>query len=196
MPRLRRVDCSSPGLTRRRAGRGFVYLDAAGNRVTDPDVIARIDGLAIPPAWQDVWICPLANGHIQATGVDARGRRQYRYHDVWRVHRDRDKFDHMLAFARALPCIRAKCAEALERDELDRDRALACAVRLLDVGFFRIGSGGYAGENQTYGLATIQKRHVTITGDTVTFEYVAKSGKERIQSVVPPAVTEVVRVLK
>jgi len=196
VPRLRRVNCSSIGYTRKRRGKGFHYFDANGQRITDPDVIARIDTLAIPPAWQDVWICPLANGHIQATGVDARGRRQYRYHDSWRIHRDREKFDHMLAFARALPCIRGKCAEALERDELDRDRALACAVRLLDVGFFRIGSEDYAEENQTYGLATMQKHHVTISGDTVTFEYVAKAGKQRIQSVVDPAVTEVVRVLK
>src|SRR4051812_19959007 len=139
MPRLRRVNCNGPGLTRRRAGRGFVYLDGGGNRITEPDVLSRIRDLAIPPAWNDVWICPLANGHIQATGVDARGRRQYRYHDVWRVHRDREKFDHMLEFARALPDLRADCAEWLAGDGLTRERVLACATRLLDLGFFRIG---------------------------------------------------------
>src|SRR3954452_23709999 len=198
MPRLRRVDCSSPGLTRRRAGRGFVYLDAAGDRVTDPEVIARIEALVIPPAWTDVWICPLANGHIQATGVDARGRRQYRYHDVWRVHRDREKFDHMLEFARALPDLRADCAAWLEDGdpELTRERVLACATRLLDLGFFRIGTEGYAEENQTYGLATIRKRHVRLAGDVVTFDYTAKGGKRRIQSVVDPAVAEVIAALK
>src|SRR5690349_21604117 len=132
MPRLRRVDCSSTGLTRRKVGKGFRYFDAAGNRVTDPAVVERIEKLVIPPAWEDVWICPWPNGHIQATGVDARGRRQYRYHDAWRIHRDREKFDHMLEFARALPVLRRRCAEALaSTDELTADRVLACATRLL-----------------------------------------------------------------
>jgi DNA topoisomerase IB len=196
MPRLRRVNCCGPGLTRRRAGKGFVYVDAAGQRVHDPDTLARIRALVLPPAWNDVWICPLANGHIQATGVDARGRRQYRYHDVWRVHRDREKFDHMLEFARALPGLREDCQQWLHDDELSRERVLACATRLLDLGFFRIGTEDYAEQNQTYGLATIQKRHVKLSGDTVTFDYIAKSGKHRIQSVVDPAVTDVVASLK
>src|SRR5690242_1859751 len=128
MPRLRRVNCSAPGLSRRRAGKGFTYFDAAGERVTDADVLDRIRALAIPPAWNDVWICAVANGHIQATGVDARGRRQYRYHDAWRVHRDREKFDHMLEFARALPALREDCRALLEGNELDADRVLACAT--------------------------------------------------------------------
>jgi len=200
MPRLRRVDCSGPGLTRRRAGRGFVYLDAAGRRITDADTLARIKDLVIPPAWEDVWICPVANGHIQATGVDARRRRQYRYHDVWRLHRDREKVDHMLEFAEALPDLRADCADWLSRhdDGLTRERILACATRLLDLGFFRIGTEGYADENQTCGLATIQKRHVTLEdgGSVVTFDYPAKGGKRLIQSVVDPEVAEVVADLK
>jgi DNA topoisomerase IB len=196
MPRLRRVDCSGPGLSRRRCGKGFAYLGLDGTKVTDPDVLDRISALAIPPAWSDVWICPLPNGHIQATGVDARGRRQYRYHDVWRQRRDAEKFEHMLTFARALPTIRERAAAHLASDEMTRERVLACAVRLLDVGFFRIGTEGYAEENQTYGLATIHKKHARIVGDEVVFDYVAKGGIRRIQSVVDPSVRAVVAELK
>jgi DNA topoisomerase IB len=194
--RLRRSDCARPGISRRRAGRGFVYHDPSGERVTDAAVLERIRGLVIPPAWTDVWICTDPRGHIQATGVDARGRRQYRYHDAWRVHRDREKFDHMLDFANALPRLRAKVAVHLAEEELTRDRVLACAARLLDLGFFRIGTEGYAEENQTYGLATIHKRHVKISGDVVTFDYTSKAGKRRIQSVVDPEVVAVVEALK
>ena len=196
MPRLRRVDCSAPGLRRRKAGRGFVYLDQDGNRVTDPDTLARIDALVIPPAWQDVWICPHPNGHIQATGVDAAGRRQYRYHDVWRQQRDRVKFDHMVEFGRALPALRERIAADLRGEDLTRERVLACATRLLDLGFFRIGTEGYAEQNQTYGLATIRKDHVTLNGAVLEFDYVAKSGKQRLQSIVDPEVVAVVRALK
>ncbi|MCU1463341.1 MAG: topoisomerase [Acidimicrobiales bacterium] len=196
MPRLRRVDCSGPGLARRRCGKGFAYLDLDRATIRDAEVLARINALAIPPAWTDVWICPTPNGHIQATGVDARGRRQYRYHDAWRVRRDAEKFDHMITFARALPTIRATTDEHLATGEMSRERALACAVRLLDVGFFRIGTEGYAEENQTFGLATIHKKHVRVDGDEVVFDYVAKSGKRRIQSVVDPDVRDVVTALK
>jgi DNA topoisomerase-1 len=196
-PRLRRADCSGPGIRRRRAGRGFVYHDAAGNRVTDPEVVDRIRALAIPPAWTDVWICDDPRGHIQATGVDARGRRQYRYHDVWRQRRDREKFDHMLEFAQALPKLRHAASLHLAEDGLTRERVLACAARLLDLGFFRIGTEGYAEENQTYGLATIEKRHVRLRApSTVSFDYVAKGGKRRMQSVVDPDVYAVVEALK
>jgi DNA topoisomerase-1 len=196
MPRLRRVDCSAPGLARRRSGKGFVYTDCNGARVTDPETLARIEALVIPPAWTDVWICPLANGHIQATGTDAAGRRQYRYHDVWRTQRDRAKFDHMIEFGRELPALRERIANDLQGDELTRERVLACATRLLDLGFFRIGTEGYAEQNQTYGLATIRKEHVTVSGAVVEFDYVAKSGKQRLQSIVDPTVVEVVRALK
>ena len=194
--RLRRVDCSAPGLTRRRAGRGFTYLDENGDRVTDPETLARIEALVIPPAWTDVWICAHPRGHIQATGVDAAGRRQYRYHDAWRLQRDRAKFDHMVEFGRALPSLRERIARDLDGDGLTRERVLACAARLLDLGFFRIGTEGYAEQNQTYGLATIRKDHVTVRGAVVTFDYVAKSGQQRIQSIVEPTVVEVVRALK
>ena len=196
MPRLRRVDCSAPGLRRRRAGRGFVYVDQNGARVTDTGTLARIEALVIPPAWTDVWICPLPNGHIQATGVDAAGRTQYRYHDAWRLQRDREKFDHMLEFGNALPALRERIANDLEQPGLGRERVLACATRLLDLGFFRIGTEGYAEQNQTYGLATIRKEHVTARGTVVEFDYASKSGKQRLQSIVDPSVVDVVKTLK
>jgi DNA topoisomerase IB len=178
-------------------GRGFVYLDPAGARVTDPDVLDRIRGLVIPPAWTDVWICVDARGHIQATGVDARGRTQYRYHDVWRERRDREKFDHMLEFARALPKLRYATTLHLAEDAMSRERVLAGAARLLDLGFFRIGTEGYAEENQTYGLATIHKRHVKLEPPgTLHFDYMAKGSKRRIQSVVDPEVYLLVEALK
>ena len=189
MPRLRRVCCTDPGLGRRRAGRGFLYVDADGARVTDPDVLARIRALVIPPAWTDVWICSHPFGHIQAVGTDARGRRQYRYHDLWRQRRDREEF------AAVLPRLRRACTRDLARPEPDRRRVLACAVRMLDLGFFRIGSEGYAEENQSYGLATMRKEHVRVDGDVVIFDYAAKGGKRRIQSVVDPEVHDVVRAL-
>ncbi|HEX2698725.1 MAG TPA: hypothetical protein VHM89_00790 [Acidimicrobiales bacterium] len=195
MARLRRVDCSGPGIERRRAGRGFVYHEA-GQRVTDAADLARIRALAIPPAWTDVWICSLANGHIQAMGTDAAGRRQYRYHDDWRTRRDREKFDHMLDFARCLPHLRKVITTDLAGDEPTRARVLACATRLLDIGFFRIGTEGYAEQNQSYGLATIQKRHVRLVDGEVRFDYVAKSGKRRFQAVVDAEVFALVQALK
>jgi DNA topoisomerase IB len=196
MPRLRRVDCSGPGISRRRHGRGFTYADPRGRRLRDGETLARIRALSIPPAWTDVWICPLPNGHIQATGLDARGRRQYRYHDAWRVRRDAEKFDHMLEFARLLPSVREACAKHLAGRGLTRDRVLACATRLLDLGFFRIGTEGYAEENQTYGLATMRKDQASVSGDVVTFDYASKGRKQRVQSVVDPQVVAVVRALK
>lgn len=197
MVRLRRSDHTAPGICRKRAGKKFVYVDTDGHRIDDPEVLERIQALAIPPAWTDVWICPHPRGHIQALGTDARGRRQYRYHDAWRVRRDREKFDHMLEFARALPKLRHCIFEHLQEDGLGRERVLACAVRLLDLGFFRIGTEGYAEENQTYGLATIQKRHVKLAeGGELIFNYAAKGGKQQIRSVVDPMVYDVVAALK
>ncbi|MGH9042037.1 MAG: DNA topoisomerase IB [Acidimicrobiia bacterium] len=195
---MRRADCSAPGFTRRRCGRGFSYLDEHGRRLTDREVVGRISALVIPPAWQDVWICPWANGHLQAVGTDAAGRRQYLYHPAWRERRDREKFDHMLEFARCLPRLRTDLAAALDSGtEPDRERVLACAVRLLDLGFFRIGTEGYAEQNQSYGLATIRKDHVRLLDEHgLEFDYVAKSGRRRIQTVVDPAVFDVVAALK
>ncbi|MBV8986758.1 MAG: DNA topoisomerase IB [Acidimicrobiia bacterium] len=196
MPRLRRVTCNDPGYSRRKAGKGFSYVGIDGARLTDADVVARLRALAIPPAWTDVWICRDENGHLQAVGTDDAGRRQYLYHPAWRERRDREKFDHMLNFGRSLPAIRNTCIKKLTRPEMDRERVLACAVRLLDLGFFRIGTEGYAEQHQHYGLATIRKSHVTISGDELVFDFVAKSGKRRIQSVVDPAVHEVITQLK
>jgi DNA topoisomerase I len=195
MVRTRRVDCSGPGLRRVRRGRGFSYLGVDGEPVRDPAVLARIRALVIPPAWRDVWICPIANGHLQAVGTDTAGRRQYLYHEAWRTRRDQEKFDHMLAFARALPRLRELATAHLAGEGLTRERVLACATRLLDRGFFRMGSEGYAEQNQTYGLATIRKRHVRLDGDVVAFDYATKGGKRRLQSVLDPDVREVVAAL-
>ena len=196
MARLRRVDCSESGIVRRRRGKGFEYLDADGRRITEPTVLERIRELAIPPAWEDVWICPYPMGHIQATGIDAAGRKQYRYHDRWRERRDAEKFESMIRFARCLPQLRERVAKDLRRQGMPRDKVLACAVRLLDRGFFRIGSEDYAEENDTYGIATMGKRHVTVTGDLVEFDYEAKGGQRRLQAIGDPEVAEIVRALK
>jgi DNA topoisomerase IB len=196
MARLRRVDCSETGITRRRRGKGFEYLDADGNRITEPSVLERVRELAIPPAWEEVWICPYPMGHIQATGLDAAGRKQYRYHDRWRERRDAEKFDSMVRFAECLPQLRERVAKDLRKRGLPRDKVLACAVRLLDRGFFRIGSEDYAEENDTYGIATMRKRHVTVDGDQVRFDYEAKGGLRRLQTVADPAVARIARELK
>ena len=196
MPRLRKVSCADAGFTRRKRGRGFEYLDFEGRRITDPEILQRIKDLTLPPAWTDVWICPMPNGHLQAVGTDAAGRKQYRYHDDWRTRRDQEKFVKMLQFARALRPMRKITDEHLVLEGMPRDRVLACAVRLLDRGFFRIGGERYAEENESFGLATMRKSHVTLEGRALVFEYVAKSGKERLQSVVDPQVFEVVSALK
>jgi DNA topoisomerase-1 len=197
MPRLRRADCSSAGIRRRRRGKGFEYIDQDGTRLTDEETIARIRDLAIPPAWEDVWICPFPMGHIQATGIDARGRKQYRYHDKWRERRDQEKFTEMIDFARALPGMRERVADDLDTEGMTRERVLACAVRLLDRGFFRVGGEDYAVENESYGLATIHKRHVKLLGgQTLLFDYPAKSGQRRVQSIVDAEVYEILEELK
>jgi DNA topoisomerase I len=196
--RLRRSDVTVPGLTRRKRGKGWQYIDPDGETVRDDEIIARIAELVIPPAWSDVWICPYPGGHIQATGIDAAGRKQYLYHPKWRERRDQQKFDDMLAFARALPGLRERIDADLA--QLDgpptREQALAAAVRLLDRGFFRIGSEDYAVTNETYGLATMRKEHVTVSGEIVRFDYRAKHGKQRVQSVVDPQIAALVTTLK
>ncbi len=184
MPRLRHVDCAEPGFRRRRAGRGFVYLDERGAPLRDPAVIERIRALAIPPAWTDVWICRHSNGHLQAVGTDAAGRRQYLYHPVWRERRDRKKFDDMLEFARALPGLRERSERLLRKRGLPRERVLGFAVALLDRGLFRVGSEQYADDNGTYGLTTLERRHVTVQGsDGVVFDYPGKTGARRVHTV-------------
>jgi DNA topoisomerase IB len=191
VPRLRRSDCGDPGIARRRRGRGFEFVDPDGARVDDPDALDRIRELAIPPAWKDVWICLDPLGHLQATGIDDAGRKQYRYHDHWRTRRDREKFGSMIEFGRSLPALRRRVRRDLRADEeLTRRRALACATRLLDLGFFRIGSEDYAASNESYGLATMLKRHVTVSEDEVLFDYPAKSGQRRIQAIADDDVRE------
>jgi DNA topoisomerase-1 len=205
MPRLRRSDCAAPGITRRRRGRSFEYRDPSGEKVEDAATMARIAELAIPPAWRDVWICMDPLGHLQATGVDAAGRKQYLYHDRWRAHRDRQKFDSMIAFGEALPKLRGRIAKDLQPAAvapgqlapaaLSRELVLACAVRLLDLGFFRIGSEDYAERNESYGLTTMLREHVTI-GDELIFDFPAKSGQRRVQAVADPESLAVVATLK
>jgi DNA topoisomerase-1 len=195
--RLRYSNPSLPGFARQRRGRGFRYLDENGEPIDDPAVLERLRALAIPPAWRDVWICPWQNGHLQATGRDAAGRLQYLYHQVWREQRDREKFERMVEFARALPGLRSTVAEHLALRGLTRERLLACATRLLDRGFFRIGSAEYAEEHGSFGLATLQKRHVRLSVDGVMlFQYVSKGGKPRSQRIVDPAAYRVVKPLK
>ena len=152
--------------------------------------------VAIPPAWVDVWISPYENGHLQAVGTDAAGRRQYLYHPDWRARRDQEKFDSMLEFAAALPRLRSRVRRDLGRDDLGRDRVLGCAVRLLDLGFFRVGGETYAEENGSYGLATLEKRHVEVDGAKLRFDYPAKSGQRRVLSLADPAARRVVVALK
>jgi len=164
--------------------------------VTDPEVLERIRALVIPPAWEEVWICPYPMGHIQATGMDVAGRKQYRYHDRWRERRDAQKFDTMVDFARVLPRVRDRVNEDLAHDGMSRERVLAGAVRLLDRGFFRIGSEGYAEQNETYGLATIRKDHVRVRDGAVAFDYVAKGRKRQVHQMIDADLLVLVETLK
>jgi DNA topoisomerase IB len=181
-----------------RRGRGFTYVDDRGLRVEDPSVLGRIAELVIPPAWKDVWICPYPNGHIQATGIDAAGRKQYLYHPIWRAKQDRRKFDDMIGFAEDLPEMRRTTEEILTgSDALSRERVLACALRLLDHGFFRIGSEGYAESNETYGLATMRKEHVSLQpGGGMVFDYPAKHGIQQVAGFSDQLSYEIVAQLK
>ena len=194
--RLRRSNLSAPGYARRRCGKGFIYLGEDGERITDNELVARITALVIPPAWKDVWISPDPFGHIQATGIDARGRKQYLYHPRWRERRDQEKFDDMIAFARSLPALRSVVEHDIALGDMSREQVLACAARLLDRGFFRIGSEEYKVTNETFGLATMLKSHVTIDGETIRFDYIAKESKRRVQAIVDPEVAAIVGTLK
>ncbi|HEV2082096.1 MAG TPA: DNA topoisomerase IB [Brevundimonas sp.] len=166
------------GLTRRRAGTGFSYVDAGGRRVTDEKTLARIRALAIPPAWTGVWICPQATGHIQATGRDVKGRKQYRYHPDWTAHASGNKFDRLPAFARALPRLRVRVEADLARRSVCREKVTATAVRLLEITLIRVGNAQYAKQNRSYGLTTLHKRHLELGGTALTFAFRGKSGVE------------------
>ena len=174
---LRYVNGNVAGLGRRRKGkRSFTYFDADGRAVTDATVIARVRSLAIPPAWQDVWICPFENGHLQATGKDARGRKQYRYHARFRQVRDRNKYEHIIDFAQALPAIRRRVEADLSQPGLPKAKVLAAVVRLLEATLIRVGNEEYAKENHSYGLTTLRQRHVEVAGAHIHFEFRGKSG--------------------
>lgn len=175
---LRYTTDTRPGIKRERDGDGFRYIAPDGSTVNDETTLARIRSLAIPPAYTDVWISPLPNGHLQATGRDAKGRKQYRYHPRWRAVRDDTKYDRMLAFSQALPRIRARVAQDLARPGLSREKVLATVVRLLETTFIRVGNEQYAQENQHYGLTTLHNEHVNVSGATLAFHFVGKSGKE------------------
>jgi DNA topoisomerase-1 len=175
--RLQYVNDDDPGMSRRRAGTGFSYRDADGRPVKDAAALQRIRALAIPPAWTDVWICPHANGHIQATGRDARNRKQYRYHARWRAIRDESKYGRILDFAKALPRIRARIREDLSKRGLPRDKVLATIVSLLEATLIRVGNEEYERENRSYGLTTLRTRHVQVDGSRMRFEFRGKSGK-------------------
>jgi DNA topoisomerase-1 len=194
--RLRRSVCDGPGIQRRRAGRGFTYLGPDGTRVSDPEILDRIRSLAIPPAWTDVWICTWAHGHIQALGTDDAGRRQYLYHDEWRQHQDRQKFVRSVAFGRSLPLVRKTITRDLAAGGLGQERVLAAAVRLLDLGLFRIGSDQYVTEYGTYGLSTVTRQHVSVRDGAAVFDYLGKGSIQRTVPIIDPETVEVIAALR
>jgi DNA topoisomerase-1 len=190
---LRYVTEANAGLRRRRVGKSFTYLDGGGARIRDADTLRRIRTLAIPPAWTDVWICPSSHGHIQAVGRDARRRKQYRYHARWRQARDETKYNRMLAFATALPEIRRRVHEDLQRSGLPREKVLATVVRLLETTLIRVGNEEYARDNGSFGLTTMRSRHVDVSGATLRFQFRGKGGKEHTVDVKDPRLARVVK---
>src|SRR5256886_6483385 len=174
---LQYVSDERPGYRRRINGKGFEYLDTEGKRIRNEQRLLRIKRLAVPPAWTNVWICPSSTGHIQATGRDARRRKQYRYHDRWRELRDENKFDRLAEFAKALPKIRPRVAQDMRLPGLPRRKVLATVVRLLERTFIRIGNEEYARENKSFGLTTLKNRHVTVTGAQVRLRFRGTSGR-------------------
>lgn len=196
MPRLRRSDASGPGYHRVRSGRGFSYRDSDGELLTDPGVRERIEKLVIPPAWTDVWIAPYDNGHIQATGVDGAGRRQYMYHPTWREQKDRVKFDRALQLAESLPAARRQVTIDLRRDGYPRERVLAGAFRMLDTGSLRVGSEQYADQHGSIGLSTLLGAHVVVHGDVVELHFPGKSHQEWRSEIRDTDLATLVRLLK
>jgi DNA topoisomerase I len=175
---LRYSTDASPGIRRKRAGKGFTYVDVEGRRLRDPQELQRIKSLGIPPAWTKVWICPMPQGHLQATGYDARGRKQYRYHQRWRNVRDETKYGRMLAFGEALPLIRKQVEHDLALPGLTRAKVLATVLQLLEATLIRVGNEEYVRTNRSFGLTTLRDRHVDIAGATLRFHFRGKSGKE------------------
>jgi DNA topoisomerase-1 len=194
--RLVYVDDTQPGFRRVRSGRGFAYRQADGRRLTDPDALQRIRQLAIPPAYTDVWICPLAEGHIQATGRDAKGRKQYRYHPLWQALRGAHKFERLREFGLALPVIRRAVARDLGLPGLPRRKVLASIVRLLDTTYLRVGNDEYARSNGSYGLTTLRNRHAAVQGSTLTLSFRGKSGVQHKVALADPQIARIVRRLQ
>jgi DNA topoisomerase I len=180
-------------MTRRRRGSTFSYYDPNGRLVRDPSELKRIRSSAIPPAWERVWICPRANGHLQATGIDVKGRKQYKYHPTWRAVRDEAKFERLVAFAEVLPKIRERVEKDLSRPDLNREKVLATVVRLLEVSLIRVGNEEYAKENHSFGLTTMRNRHAEIDGSTIRFRFRGKSGKQHTVKISDPRVARIVQ---
>jgi len=193
---LRYTSDAQPGIRRRRHGKQFVYLDASGEPLHDRATLARIRALAIPPAWTDVWICPSPRGHLQATGRDARGRKQYRYHPRWRAVRDETKYEHLIAFGEALPRIRERVAHDLALPGLPREKVLATIVRLLEATHIRVGNEEYARQNRSFGLTTLRNRHVAVAGEEVRFAFRGKSGKQHAIALHNRTLARIVRRLR
>jgi DNA topoisomerase-1 len=191
--RLHYVSDRMPGITRARAGDGFVYRDPNGRTIRDREELRRIESIGIPPAWTDVWICPDADGHIQAVGYDARGRKQYRYHSRWREVRDETKFEHMLTFGRALPCIRQRVMADLSRRGLRREKVLAAVVRLMERTLGRVGNSEYAKENNSFGLTTLRRNHVRIDGGQIELDFRGKHGVQHHKVISDPTLARILR---
>jgi DNA topoisomerase-1 len=190
---LRYVTDTSPGIRRKRAGKHFSYIGLDGKPIRDPEELQRIKSLGIPPAWTNVWICPKKNGHIQATGRDAKGRKQYRYHPRWREVRDATKYDRIIAFGEALPLIRERTSRDLSLPGLPYEKVLATVVRLLDETLIRIGNEEYARENDSYGLTTLRSDHVDVSGSKVEFHFRGKSGKEHVTDIKDRQLAKIVK---
>jgi DNA topoisomerase-1 len=187
------VSDDTPGIRRRKAGSGFTYVDQRGRRVTDARTLARVKSLAIPPAWTDVWICPAPDGHLQATGRDAKGRKQYRYHPDWRVQQEQDKYERLIDFGAALPRIRRQVAEDYRRPGIPREKVLAVVVHLLESSLIRVGNDEYAKSNGSFGLTTLRDRHVQFDAGDIRFTFSGKSGKDHEITVHDPRTARIVR---
>jgi DNA topoisomerase I len=190
---LRYVSADEPGFSRKRTASIFQFYDSAGKVIRDPAVLKRIRSLVIPPAWEDVWICARANGHLQVTGIDARGRRQYKYHEDWRAVRDEAKYERVMSFAHSLPRIRARVDQDLKLPGLPREKVLATVIKLLEVSLIRIGNEEYAKNNKSFGLTTMHNRHVVVNGATAVFEFRGKSGKRHKIEVTDRRLATIVR---
>jgi len=191
--KLRHVDDKKPGITRKRAGHGWAYFLPSGERITDRDEIDRLNAIALPPAYTDAWFCPFPNGHIQATGIDARRRKQYRYHPDFRAQQEADKYEQCANFGRALPKLRARVEADLAGRKLARDTVIAAVVRLLDLGHIRIGNEAYAKENKSFGATTLRNRHAKVEGAKLRLEYVGKSGKKQRLTIADRRLAAIVR---